>query len=309
LASYPVGRKIMLKTARIVCALALLALVGHGGCMQVEQNTTLFPDGSGKLTMKIAIKKSMLKMIEGFAKQFQGEDPDKKEAAPLNPLDELANPESLAKNSEGIAAWKVGKKEEDADWIRITNVGYFEDVNKVKIYQAQQPGPGAEPGAAEQRTVSFAAKMEKTDEGYALTLKDDTRKELQQIPGAGGAGGNEELGKAVLEMMKPMLQDLKVALTITVPGPIKEAQGFIEKKDRTATISFDGDMMLDIIANPEGEKAKKLKSLADAKEGKITWAENKVPEADVAAFKKEMEEAKESWKKTLEEAKKKKTKE
>jgi hypothetical protein len=295
----------MIKAARILCALVLAALVVPSGCMQVEQGTTLFPDGSGKITMKIAIKKSMLKMIEGFAKQFQPEaDPDKK----VDPLEDLTNPESLAKNSEGVGAWKIGKKEEDADWIRMTNVGYFEDVNKVKIYQAQQPQPG---GPAGERTLAFAAKFEKTADGYVLTMKDDTRKELQQLPGAGGppGGGNEELGKAVLEMMKPMLQDLKVALSITVPGPIQEAQGFISKKDRTATIAFDGDMMLDVIANPEGEKAKKLKSLAESKEGRITWAENKVSEEEVAAFRKEMEGAKEGWAKALEEAKKKSTKE
>jgi hypothetical protein len=294
----------MIKTARILCALALAALVVPSGCMQVEQGTTLFPDGSGKISMKIAIKKSMLKMIEGFAKQFQGEDPDKKEAPPANPFDELTNPESLAKNSEGISAWKVGKKEEDADWIRMTNVGYFEDVNKVKIYQANQ-----QPGGPPERTLAFAATFEKTADGYVLTMKDDSRKELQELPGAGGPGGNEELGKAVLEMMKPMLQDLKVALSITVPGPIQEAKGFVEKKDRTATIAFDGEMMLDVIGNPEGEKAKKLKSLAETKEGKITWTENKTTDAELAAFKKEMEEAKEAWKKTLEEAKKAKTKE
>jgi len=300
----------MLRMARAVGALALATLVGLSGCMQVEQGTTLFPDGSGKITMKIAIKKSMLKMIEGFAKQFGGAeaDPDKpKDGKALDPFEELTSAESLAKNSEGIAAWKVGKKEEDADWIRLTNVGYFEDVNKVKIYQAQQPQPGAPAG---ERTLSFAAKLEKTADGYVLTMKDDTRRELQQIPGQGGPGGeNPDLNKAVLEMMKPMFQDLKVALSITVPGPIKEAQGFIEKKDRTATIAFDGETMLDVMANPEGEKAKKLKSLAEAKEGRITWTENQISDADIAAFKKDMEDAKESWKKTLEEAKKKSTKE
>jgi len=225
--------------ARALSVLALSALAVPGGCMQMEQGTTLFPDGSGKITMKIAFKKSMLKMLEGFAKGFGADPGADPPAAPTDPLQELTNPESLAKNSEGIAAWKIGKKEEEGEWIRLTNVGYFEDVNKVKIYQTQQQ-PGAPPG---EKTLAFAAKYEKTADGYVLRLTDDSRKELGEIPGAGpGAPGaaDAELGKAMLEMMKPMLQDLKVTLSITVPGPIQEAQGFLEKKERTAVIAFDG---------------------------------------------------------------------
>ncbi len=302
----------MSKTSRVLSFLAVAALAAIGGCLQVEQATTLFPDGSGKIVIKMAIKKSMFKMMEGFATPPGGMDPADPDAPkagkPEDPFAELSDVHKLAKNSEGIAAWKVGKKEEDGEWIRISCVGYFEDVNKVKIYNEKQQEEGGT-----KRELSFSARYEKTEEGHVLTVKDDTRKDLQDMPGLGGdkgAGeGAEAMGKAMLEMMKPLMQDLKVSVTVTVPGPIQEAQGFFEKKDRTATVSLDGKTIFEAAGNPEGETAKKMKSFSQVKESRITWKENQVPADEVEAFKKEMAEAREAWQKALDEAKKKPSKE
>jgi len=286
----------MMRSLRAVVLIgaAVFVLPALAGCLQFEQAGILLPDGSGKLVMKVGLKKSTLKLIEELARQFGGD------AKPSDPLADLGNPSKLQENSEGIVAWSEPKKEEDADWAGATVVGYFEDINKVKIY-TQADGPDGQ----KQKKLSFACKVEKTDAGHVLTLSNDGSEELKKFTGPGEGQGNEELGKAVLEMMRPMLEGLKVTYSVTVPGPIQEATGFTEKKDRTATIAIDGKAILDAMKDPQGAEAKKLKALGESKGGRIVWRENAVPPADVEAFKKELETAKERWAKILEEHKKK----
>lgn len=285
----------MRNSLRAWAVAAVAAAVGLSGCIQAEQASTLFPDGSGKVTLNVAFKKSMIKMLQEMAKQFGGE-----EGKVPDPFEEFSNPDKLQENAEGIVAWSTPQKKEDGDWVRLTVSAYFEDINKVKMYNTSQ-SPTGEP----QKKVSFAAKYEKTAAGHVLLLTNEATDEFKKMT-EGKAEGGEELGKAMIEMMKPMLEGLKITMSITVPGPIEETRGFMEKKDRTASIVIDDKLLLGAMKGPDSEEAKKLKPLSEAKEGKITWKENKVSDEDVAKFKKELADAKAQWAKTLEEHKKKK---
>jgi hypothetical protein len=282
---------------RLLGFLAVASFTALPGCVQFEQTTLLMPDGSGKLVMKVGFKKSMLEMI----KQFGGQDGQK---VP-DPFEQVTDPTKLKDNGEGFAAWGEPKKEEDGDWLRMTVIGYFEDINKVKLYNEQDQG------GEKKKTLSFAAKYERKGEGGRLTMSnemgDEFKKMSKDLPGADG-NGNEELAKAMLEAMKPMLEGMKVTIAMTVPGPIESAGGLPEMKDRTASFSIDGNMMIALIKDPKGPEAKKMEALGEAaKKGEaITWSKTTVSPDDVAAFQKEMAQAKESWAKRLKEAESKK---
>jgi len=275
--------------ARLFSLFALASLTALPGCIQFEQTTMLMPDGSGKLVMKIGFKKSMLAMIEAFGKQ---------EGAPKqpDPFEQLTDPSKLQANGEGFVAWNEPKKEEDGDWVRMTVIGYFEDINKVKMYNEQDQG------GEKKRTLSFSAKYEKKGEGGRLMMSnemgDEFKKMGKDLP---GGDGNEDFAKAMLEAMKPMLDGMKVTMAMTVPGPIETSGGLPDKKDRTASFSIDGNMMIAIIKDPKGPEVKKLEALgAAAEKGEaITWSRTTVTDDDVASFKKEMSAAKESWAKRL----------
>ena len=291
---------------KIALKLGIVALVfglGMGGCMQMEQTTTLYPDGSGKLVMTIGLKKSMIAQIEMMAKGFgapEGED----EGEDTDFFDGVTDPVQLDANSEGIVAWGKSKKEDVGEWIRVTTTGYFEDINKVKIYNSQAAVAG-QPGGGEKK-LAFACKVERTTDGYTLVMKNDSGEALEQIPGGGGEGGEQaqEQARMMAEVMKPMLEGMKIRFAVTVPGKITKSKGFMEYKGRTATISMNGDTMIEMMTNPDGEEAKKVKEFAEAGEGRLSWAENDVPEAEITKFKAELEAAKKSWKKRLKKAKK-----
>lgn len=273
---------------------ALALLVSLAGCFQFEEGATLMPDGSGKLTVKFAIKQSSIKMLEELSKNFGGEVTD--------PFADYVDAGKLKENSEGFAAWSEGKKETDGEWVRVTLVGYFEDINKARFYTSQQQQPGGE----KKKTLSFAAKYEKAGAGGKLSPVNEFA-ENAKAPGAPGGDPNDELGKAMIEAMKPMLEGMKVSVSVTVPGPIDDAGLFPEKKDRTARFTMDSKMFFDTMKDPNGETAKKLKAMGDKadKGAPVTWSKTTVTDDEVAAFKRELAAAKESWAKRLEASKKK----
>ncbi|HXG63203.1 MAG TPA: hypothetical protein VNO22_17670 [Planctomycetota bacterium] len=277
--------------ARLLAA-ALLSAAALSGCVQYEQATTLFPDGSGKFTMSMAFKKSLLKMITETAKQLGGEG-----GAAADPLAEFQDPEKLGANSEGVVAWAQPRRSEEGEWVRVSVTGYFEDINKVRIYN-QSPAPGEGPGG---RKTMFACVYEKTDAGYVLKLQNEGTNEFKKMRGENAPDGQEDLAKAMIEALKPMLEGLKFSVSITVPGPILEAQGVLETKDRTASLAIDAKTLVEAMSNPSSPEAKRFKTLEEFKEMRLVWKENSVPASETSAFKKELADAKAQWAKTLEE--------
>jgi hypothetical protein len=284
----------MKPVARILGLLILGAFTSLPGCIQAEEAATLMPDGSGKLTLRFALKKSMLEMFAQLGKA--GGDPKAGD-----PLDQFKDPSKLKSNGEGIVAWGEPKKEEDADWVRVSIPGYFEDINKVKMYSEANQGGDA------QRKLSFGAKYEKAGDGGKLMMSSELTDDFRKMgggPGGPGGAGGEELAKAMVEAMKPMLEGMKISVTVTVPGPVEQSGGFLEKKDRTATFSIEGKTILDAMTDPKGPAAKKLEAFGAAsdKGTPVTWSKTTVGADEIAAFKNEMAAAKESWAKRLKDA-------
>ena len=214
---------------------------------------------------------------------------------------------SLDKNSEGISAWKLGKKTEKGEWIYVTATGYFDDVNKVKVYNNKPNQSGAQ-----ERQLQFAMKYKKTDAGYQVVMNNESRANMTDgIPGATPPGADPQdpqaqaMGKAMMASMKPMLQGMKMQMSVTVPGKITKITGFMESKDRTASVTIDSDMIFAAMEDPKSPLAKKMEAMSKNQEGKVVWESHSVSDAQISAFKKEMAAAKEKWKTTLAEAKKK----
>lgn len=272
--------------------LGALALALLAGCLQYEQTATLMPDHSGKIHMTVAFKKTTLKVMEAMARTAGGEEkPDL--------FAEFTDPVKLQENSEGVSAWSEPWREEEGEWVRVTVTGYFADVNKVRIYDVKKK-------PVQEKKLAFACKVEKTDKGHALVFQNDAGDELKNL--GAGADPNDlsgQLGQAMIQMMKPMLEGMKFCLSITVPGPIEEVTGGLEKKGRTASTSLEGQTVFAALTHPEGEEAKRLKTVGEHKETRITWGENTVTGDEVRAFKSEMEAVLKTWQKRLDEAKQK----
>ena len=274
---------------RIAFKLGIVALVfagGMGGCMQMEHVTTLYPDGSGKLVMTIGRQKSMISIME----QLGG--------APVEAVDvfeDITDPVKLDANARGIVAWSKPKKEEDGDWIRWTTTGYFQDISKVKLYVTM----GAL-GQPKERMLAFSGKMERMEDGHTLIVKNDVGLVLKQLFESAEA----ERAKTLLAQAKLLFDGMKIRMGVTVPGKVTKAKGFMESKGRTASVNVTLDTITELVNKPGSDVAKKIRAFAEAGEGRVSWTGNDVDEAEITAFKAELEAAKKAWKKRLKKAKK-----
>lgn len=279
-------------TIRLV---ALCVFIGAttSSCFQAEYAATLMPDGSGKIHVSFAMKKSILDMMRGFAKQFGGEEGS-------DPLAKITDPKELEKNSEGIVAWSKPEAKTEGEWERVTVTAYFEDINKVKMYQTDNLDEGGD----ERRLLASFDYTARADGGGILIVTngpmqqmDERQQEMPDLP--------PEMRQGMMEMVKPMIQGLKIAMSVTVPGEIEEAFGFTSKKGSTATFRIAGDEILEAM-DPDSETAKKFRDLRAAVErsngSKVTWSRSSVSEPKAAEFRKELDAAKEAWKKLLDEA-------
>lgn len=269
-----------------VAGLLVLAVAFPAGCVQGEQNFTLFPDGSGKLVMKIGVRKQVVQMMEEMAKSLGGKTPG---GRPIeNPFNAFHDPQQLARDSEGVVAWVPGPLREDGEWLRTQVVGYFEDINKVRLYSAK-PGPGGG------RKLSFSAKMTTTPDGGSIALGHSVSGEIEELKTRMAADGSPEATKATLELLKPLLKDLDVRISLTVPGAVTASKGFLKTEGRTLSVGLNGDLMIDLATNPQGEAARRLDAIVRGGESTVSWSGSDTTAEALALFREEMNAAKAGW--------------
>jgi hypothetical protein len=258
----------LLRAAAAAMALAL------AGCFQVEQKTTLMPDGSGKLEFTIGIK----------AEQGPFGGPGDED-----PFENVGDPDEIEKNVKGIVAWTQPVVEEKDGWKRMRITGYFEDINKVRFLDEEQDEEGAP-------NVQLAFELK----GSTLIVKDKITEEMFK-PIGGGVDGEDEFAKQMREMMKGMFKGMKLSVAVAVPGKIAEAKGFTSTAGRDARLDVGEELLLGAMDGKE-EAKKKIESLRVQRQ--VRWEGVEVGAAAVAEFKKELASAKANWPKVREDMKK-----
>jgi hypothetical protein len=268
--------------------LALLAAAAASalGCLQADEQVVLMPDGSGKITMTIAVKKQILTLLDARLKELKSKVPDGPKLS--NPFEQFTGADSpLVANAEGVAAWSLGRVQQDGEWVRTTVVGYFDDINQVRIY-SEDNGPDGPV-----KTLVFQARLAKTPSGWSLLSSNEKRKDLRKLISPGRE--DADVQNASLDLMKPMLQEMKLANSVVVPGAIKDAVGFFSFDGRRASTSIDGPTLVAAVTNPEGEEHRKLLTLGATSDIRLSWSTIDVSDAEVAAFKQEAARAKQAW--------------
>lgn len=263
--------------SRALFLAALAALHSTTSCASIEQGATLFPDGSGKLTLQVRAKTQMLNMAAA-----QGKDP----------MVTTKSPEELEKTMEGFVAFTRPESKEEGEFTVVTIHAYFEDVNKVKVWRTSAQG----------REVNLAFKYTPAAAGGELVIEDGLTRKMAKDFGGPKEGGQAP-PKGMLEMFKTMLKDFSMSASFTVPGDIASVGAGLEHKGRTATRKLDGPTLCDAIDGKE-EAVKKLQERGAEAGTKLTWGASTVSDAEIAAFKKELEAAKAAWPAIREEMKK-----
>lgn len=243
------------------------------------------PDGSGKVTVELAFRQ-----MGAGAFRSRGGDP----------MAEFSDPLRLERDAEGVCAWTFEEPREEEGWTCASVTGYFEDINKVKIYNQD--------AATGKREVSFAAVCEKVGDSSALILVNSLGAAVKRGQ-QNRKNQDPEAARRFAEMFKPMMADLKISIIFEVPGEVSEASSFMKKRGRKALLEMGADAIFSPVLEPEGPDAKKVNQFMESEDVTIVWSGNKVSDEDQAKFRRELEEAKAEWAKALETARKKKAEE
>lgn len=253
------------------------------GCFQGEQVVVLYPDGSGTFTIKARLKKALVKWFEGVIAQSGGVAPNGQKIE--NPIDVLSDPARLMLKSEGILAWKTDAPVDEGEWVRITATGYFDDVSKVRVYEIDnQATPGERP------KLTFSGALLRSGETSTLMITTHLPAKMEELDAKRPARQAPQDVEALAELMKPMMKDLLGAIRVTAPGPIREARGFPAVDGRTASFEFDGETLLAVVTNPDGDVAKRFRKMA-VDGSSVTWTGDSVPAEELKAFKAQLEAA------------------
>lgn len=257
----------MKSLARMLCLAAVASFLA--GCLESDQQTTVMPDGSGKIVWTVGAK-----IKEG----------EKDSGLKMNSIKEMEE------SAEGIVAWGEPKEVTENGWHKITITAYFEDITKVKLLDKK--------GGETKDMLSFV--YTKNGDGGTLVVKDsmmDDAVKDQANKGANEEPKTEEAKKFEEEMKAKMKEEMKgfrLSSGVKVPGAITASEKFSKTEGRVAALVLDEKLLLDAMdEKPEAKKA--IEGMAG--EHKVTWTKNETPADEVEAFKKELAAAKAAWEK------------
>ena len=257
----------VLRVAALIAAVAVLSPAP--GCVRYQEELLIMPDGSGKMTLTVGFSLEILDKLKDM-----GMDPEEAE-------EQMDFDEEDMEGFEGIVALTKPKAEKKDKWQSWTVTAYFEDVSKVKLYEKKE----------DEKKLKASFAFRKEGEGFVLEIDDrlmenDETEKMDDMP----AEGQE----AAWPMIKEFLKGFEVSRGVRMPGTVTKVEGFAKKEGRGAVNKIDEESLKSM-----EDMAKAVKSA----KRKVVCGKSELSEGDVAAFKKELSDAKAAWPKIKEEMK------
>jgi len=209
--------------SRFNTVLAAVLAVALSGCLDLDEEYTLNPDGSGKVKIRCAL-------------------------APMRFTNAKKSPEELLKadvrdtleKCAGVDAWTdVTAVQRDDGKIAFTGTAYFRDFSKLRLNilgmtSSMSKTLVARDGDAmtvtvtpEQREAPPAEPVKLTEEQILAKMKQERAKYLQSKP-----------------MMETFLKEAKIATRFLLPGALGEVHNFKKVGDRAIEVRMEGASLL-----------------------------------------------------------------
>ncbi|MEE9405425.1 MAG: hypothetical protein V3V20_11075 [Algisphaera sp.] len=243
----------------LFCLFALSLLTALTGCVKVKQTTTLKPDGSGKMALRIAINEQMLAM-GGNSTFF-----------------EHFSPQALAQQeAAGWVAFTQPTTHIEGNFKIVEFVGYFRDINTVRFGDSfgnpNLPVPSEESKAT---TYALNPGQLQVTRSLATQVIHDLKED--------GETFNDPATRA---MMAPMMEGFEITEQYVMPGTITNAPGY-ETHDTTANLTITADNLL-------ADEPFTIAALED-NVAEITFTPNNWTNNDQAAWQTELAAAETAW--------------
>jgi hypothetical protein len=208
---------------RFFAVLATVFAIALAGCLDLDEEYSINPDGSGKVKVKCAL-------------------------APMRFTNAKKSPEELLKSDvretlekcSGVDAWTdVSAVQRDDGKIAFSGTAYFKDYSKLRLNllgmtSSMSKTVVARDGDAisvsitpEERGEAPAEPVKLTEEQIAAKIKQERAKYLQSKP-----------------MIETFLKDAKVVTRFHLPGALGEVHNFKKIGDRAVEIKMEGAALL-----------------------------------------------------------------
>ncbi len=217
-----------------VAATAALALAA---CFEMDQDVSLSKDGSGTIEMKTVFGAQIAPMLEMGAAEGGG-----------NPLEDLKDAAKMAEQAanmgEGVEFVEARDLEFNDGRKGVAATFRFADINNLRINLNESPGDEEEDTAPANLTFQFTP--------------GDTSKLVIQMPPmeagdapAQAAEAAEGMDEAAMAMMAPMMQGMRVGMSITVDGEIVNTNASHTEGNKIILMDMD---MGKLVANADAMK-------------------------------------------------------
>ena len=218
-----------MKTLRLLLP-ALLFTLGLSGCLQIEKVVKLKPDGSGTIEETVVMSKASIAQMEQMAAGFGGFGDKKadKPAKGFEVMDEKKLKAAAAGMGEGVT-FVSAKKIDSETGSGFTAVYAFTDISKVKLDQnpgESMPTPDAMKSAPKPEQKKEPVTFKFTKGSPAELVLKMPQPDFKKEPKPEQPAGMEDMA---MGMMKQIMKDMKVKMTVEVAGKITET-------DRKSTV-------------------------------------------------------------------------
>ncbi len=212
---------------RILSAAAVLALaLAAAGCLDLDQEFTLNPDGSGKVVLR--------SVAPPVSFDLTGKDTSPEKTMQKAVREEL-------EKSEGVDAWKdVSASLRDDGKIEFKATAYFKDISKLKLKSGgmmtlsvtrDASGAWVLQAVAEKKAAEKAAPAEKPGEdAIKARIKEERAKYQQMKP-----------------LMESFLKDLRCHSKFNLPGTAAETNNFKKLSATSVDFTFEGKALLKVM--------------------------------------------------------------
>jgi hypothetical protein len=178
------------------------------------------------------------------------------------------NVSEISDKTKGFVAFTKPTKEEREGWVYVTFHGYFEDINAVRL-------GGEEEGETPAR-YTFA----REGEGYLLEAHNGMASSMT------GDMGEEEMPADQRAMMAVMFKDFQLTESYTLPGTVTSAEGLPTTEGRKASL---------VVRDTDLVDPARIKAIKASAVRRVVSGASQVSDADLKAFKTEMDKAKKEW--------------
>jgi hypothetical protein len=246
------------------------------GCVKMKNQVLVMPDGSGKIILTVTVNESMLSQALASVEALLGGSSKRRIPKASEISASAINVDGIERSSEGLVAFSEPKQHVQQGWRTISLVGYFEDINNVKIRTDKTP----------EVALSFAFKED--GDGYVL---DVTNKSLEKLTSDSLMGSlkkatGAEVPPQIMAAMGPMVKGFSVTEAYKLPGPVTDAKGLPRTEGRVAGMALGEGFLTNV---------QKAREIAAQTERSITCGPSQIGKKELRDFKRELELARADW--------------